>query len=73
MLLKKMNDTLSNTPGKRESMTVNGLITKEKTRETIILKIFMKLFKKLVGLQKKRFMLNINLKGLMEILSATNN
>ena len=40
MLLKKMNDTLSNTPGKRESMTVNGLITKEKTRNNNLKDIY---------------------------------
>lgn len=37
---KKMNDTLSNTPGKRESMTVNGLITKEKTRNNNLKDIY---------------------------------
>ena len=35
-----MNDTLSNTPGKRESMTVNGLITKEKTRNNNLKDIY---------------------------------
>ncbi len=37
---KKMNDTLSATPGKRESMTANGLITKEITRNNNLKDIY---------------------------------